>query len=72
MLIDDIGELPVLQDGATYIGGYENIIHYLRKKSNGQWDLDRHLSNSKDRADVTAYFLRLLIVRGFTAESHVS
>ena len=50
-----IGELPLLRDDAIAIGGFENIVHHLRKRSNGQWDLDRHFTNQKDRADITAY-----------------
>lgn len=47
-------ELPVLQDGSASIGGFENIVDYLRKRSDGDWDIDRQFSNPKDRADVTA------------------
>ena len=55
MLIKVIGELPVLRDGSTTIGGFENIVEYLREKSDGQWDLNRQFSNPKNRADITAY-----------------
>ena len=48
-------ELPVLRDGSTSNGGFENIVNHLGKKSNGQWDLDRHFSNQQDKADITAY-----------------
>ncbi|KAF6234794.1 hypothetical protein HO173_007014 [Letharia columbiana] len=48
-------ELPVLQDGSATIGGFENIVDYLRKRSDGDWDIDRQFSNPKDRADVTAF-----------------
>lgn len=52
-------ELPALRDGSTTLGGFENIVDYLRKRSDGQWDLDRQLSNPKDKADITAYFIYL-------------
>lgn len=54
MLIQVTEELPALRDGPTTTGGFENIVDYLRKKSDGQWDLDRQLTNPKDRADITA------------------
>lgn len=37
------------------IGGFENIVDYLRKRLDGQWDLDRQLSVPTARADITAY-----------------
>lgn len=55
MLIQVTEELPALRDGPTTIGGFENIVDFLRKKSDGQWDLDRQLTNPKDRADITAF-----------------
>ena len=58
MLIQVSEELPALRDGSTTIGGFENIVAYLRKRSVGQWDLDRQFSSPKDRADITAYFVR--------------
>lgn len=51
-----IEELPFLRHGSTTIGGFENIVHYLRQRSDGQWDLDRQFSSQKDEADITAYF----------------
>ena len=48
-------ELPVIRDDPIAIGGFENIVHYLRERSNGRWDLDRRFANQKDRADITAY-----------------
>ena len=61
VLTSAIEELPVLRDRSKTIGGFENIIHYLRERSDGQWDLDQHLSNQKDRADITAYVFHLLL-----------
>lgn len=54
MLMKMIEELPVLRNGSTTIGGFENIVHYLRKRSDGQWDLNRRFSSQKDKADITA------------------
>ncbi|CAF9912633.1 MAG: hypothetical protein ALECFALPRED_008230 [Alectoria fallacina] len=48
-------ELPALHDQSIAIGGFENIVDYLRKRSDGQWDLDRQLSAPKGRADITAF-----------------
>lgn len=56
MLIRATEELPVLRDGSTSIGGFENIVQHLSKKSDGRWDLDQQLPDPEDRADITAYF----------------
>ncbi|KAK3177934.1 hypothetical protein OEA41_000066 [Lepraria neglecta] len=48
-------DLPALRDGTTTIGGFQNIIDYLHQKSNGQWHLDGHFTDSKDQADITAF-----------------
>ena len=48
-------ELPVLRDDSIAIGGFENIVHHLRERSNGHWDLDRRFTSQKDRADINAY-----------------
>ena len=47
-------ELPVLRHGSINIGGFENIVHYLCKQFEGNWDLDGQFSDPKDRADITA------------------
>ncbi|KAL6716719.1 hypothetical protein ACLMJK_006287 [Lecanora helva] len=52
-------ELPALRDGEVTVGGFENIIDYLRQKSNGKWDLDSHFTNPQDRADITAFISHL-------------
>ena len=48
------GELPVLRDGATTVGGFQNIIGYLHTVSDGQWNLDAAL-DPQQKADCTAY-----------------
>lgn len=48
-------EFPALLDGTTTIGGFQNIVDYLRHRSDGQWDLDAQFHESKDRADITAF-----------------
>lgn len=69
MLMKVTEELPILRDGpTTTIGGFENIVHYLRKRSDGQWDLDQQYSSQKDKADITAYFIHLLKVQTSTAD----
>ena len=46
-------ELPALKDGATWVGGFGNIIEHLRSASNGgQWNLDKDIGS---RGDITAF-----------------
>ncbi|KAI4287303.1 MAG: hypothetical protein L6R35_003436 [Caloplaca aegaea] len=47
-------ELPALRDGSIWIGGFQNILHHLQRKSGGLWDLD-HDCNDRDEADIFAY-----------------
>ena len=37
------------------IGGFQNIIEYLRRRSAGEWDLDSDIADPKHRADTIAY-----------------
>ncbi|KAL9637621.1 MAG: hypothetical protein Q9164_002083 [Protoblastenia rupestris] len=53
--LSDAHELPVLLDDTTAIAGFDNIISYLCKKAKKDWDLDNHLKNARDRADVVAF-----------------
>ena len=46
-------ELPALRDGATWIGGFRNILDYVRQYSHGQWDLDSELE-PQEKADCIA------------------
>lgn len=46
-------ELPALRDGSTWIGGFRNILDYVRQHSHGQWDLDRELE-PQEKADCIA------------------
>ncbi|KIW17808.1 hypothetical protein PV08_05003 [Exophiala spinifera] len=47
-------ELPALKDEETWVAGFGNIVSYLRDVSDGQWDLDRRLSDTQ-RADCAAF-----------------
>lgn len=47
-------ELPALRDGSTWIGGYRDIVDYVRQYSDGRWDLDARL-DPRTRADCVAY-----------------
>ena len=40
------------------MGGFQNIVNYLARISNGQWDLDSpsHFPSPLSRADIVAYF----------------
>ena len=49
-----LGELPALKDGEIWIGGFHNIVAYLRDRSAGQYDRDKDLSQTQ-LADRTAY-----------------
>lgn len=46
-------ELPALRDGATWIGGFRNVLDYIRQYSHGQWDLDGDLG-PQEKADCIA------------------
>ncbi|KAJ5552244.1 hypothetical protein N7494_001622 [Penicillium frequentans] len=48
------GELPALQNGSVWVSRFRNIVDYLRKYSNGEWDLDRDLTDA-GQADNTAF-----------------
>ncbi|KAJ5903101.1 hypothetical protein N7504_005484 [Penicillium tannophilum] len=52
--VSPTGELPALQNGSVWVSRFRNIVDYLRKYSNGEWDLDRDLTDS-DQADNTAF-----------------
>ncbi|KAJ5724179.1 hypothetical protein N7488_002214, partial [Penicillium malachiteum] len=52
--VSPTGELPALQNGPIWVSRFRNIVDYIRKYSNGEWDLDRDLDES-DRADNTAF-----------------
>ncbi|KAJ5703409.1 hypothetical protein N7493_011798 [Penicillium malachiteum] len=52
--VSPTGELPALQNGSIWVSRFRNIVDYIRKYSNGEWDLDRDLDES-DRADNTAF-----------------
>lgn len=47
-------ELPAVKDGSRWVSKFRNIVNYLREYSNGQWDLDAHLSGL-EKADNIAY-----------------
>jgi hypothetical protein len=47
-----LGELPSLRHGSTWIGGFRNIVEYLRQFGKG-WDLDSCLTRD-ERADCIA------------------
>lgn len=49
-----LGQLPALRDGMTWATGFRGIVEYLRKKSEGQVDLDALLSDT-EKAETTAY-----------------
>ncbi|MCJ1463721.1 hypothetical protein MMC07_002330 [Pseudocyphellaria aurata] len=47
-------ELPVLLDDTRWIGGFQNIVDHLRKRSiRGSLDSDNH--SSQEKADITAF-----------------
>ena len=46
-------ELPALRNGTTWIGGFRNIIDYIRQYSGGEWALDTNLEG-KAKADCAA------------------
>ena len=52
-------DLPALRDGSTWIGGFRNILDYVRQYSHGQWDLDADLE-PQEQADCIAYGARTL------------
>jgi hypothetical protein len=41
---DRLGDLPALEHGEKWVGGFHNIVEYLKEYSQGAWDLDRYLS----------------------------
>ena len=47
-------ELPALKNDGIWIGGYANIIDYVKQLSKGAWDLDHDLT-SYEKADITAF-----------------
>ncbi|KAL1974399.1 hypothetical protein VTN31DRAFT_4603 [Thermomyces dupontii] len=47
-------ELPAVKDGSRWVSKFRNIVNYLREYSNGQWDLDAHLSGL-EKADNIAF-----------------
>ncbi|KAI9715271.1 MAG: hypothetical protein M1812_006082 [Candelaria pacifica] len=47
-------ELPALRDGSTWVGGFGNIVQYLKRYSDGKWDLDAEL-DPEQRADCIAF-----------------
>lgn len=49
-----LGQLPALRDGMSWATGFRGIVEYLRKKSEGQVDLDSLLSDT-EKAECTAY-----------------
>lgn len=49
-----LGQLPALRDGMTWVAGFRGIVEYLRKKSEGQVDIDAFLSDM-EKAECTAY-----------------
>ena len=44
LMVDLLGELPALRDGSTTAIGFQSVVEHLRSISNGQWDLDAHLT----------------------------
>lgn len=57
----NLEEFPALHDASTTIGSFQNIIDYLRQKSDGQWNLDAQFDDRKDRADITAFSSHILM-----------
>ncbi|KAI9810177.1 MAG: hypothetical protein M1827_006623 [Pycnora praestabilis] len=47
-------DLPALRNGSTWVGGFRNIIDYIRQYSDGQWDLDSELEQH-EKADCSAF-----------------
>ncbi|PQE25346.1 mitochondrial import receptor subunit (Tom37) protein [Rutstroemia sp. NJR-2017a BBW] len=47
-------ELPALRNDNVWIGGYRNILEYIKEYSKGKWVLDAGLRD-EDAADCTAY-----------------
>ncbi|CAI7618704.1 unnamed protein product [Penicillium manginii] len=52
--VSPTGELPALQNGAVWVSRFRSIVDYLRKHSNGAWDLDKQLDETS-RADNVAF-----------------
>ena len=49
----DVEDLPALRDGSTWIGGFRNILDYVRQYSDGEWDLDGDLEG-REKSDSIA------------------
>ncbi|KAI9706680.1 MAG: hypothetical protein M1836_003690 [Candelina mexicana] len=47
-------ELPAVRDGSIWVGGFRNIIRYLKQLADGKWDLDAEL-DPQQGADCTAF-----------------
>ncbi|RMZ92686.1 hypothetical protein DV736_g114, partial [Chaetothyriales sp. CBS 134916] len=52
--LNPLGQLPALKDGDLWIGGYRDIVIYLRTSSSGEYDLSKDLTNNQ-QADCAAY-----------------
>ncbi|KAJ6141282.1 hypothetical protein N7470_010178 [Penicillium chermesinum] len=52
--VSPTGELPALQYGSVWVSRFRNIVDYLRQYSQGEWDLDQELDESK-KADKFAF-----------------
>ena len=58
------GELPALRNGSIWIGGYANIVDYIRK-INPEWDLDAKADlEGLEKADLIAYVHISAILEG--------
>jgi sorting and assembly machinery component 37 len=47
-------DLPALKNDNVWVGGFRNIVDYIRQFSRGKWDLDAELEG-RERADCIAY-----------------
>ncbi|RMZ80761.1 hypothetical protein DV738_g2649, partial [Chaetothyriales sp. CBS 135597] len=52
--LNPLGQLPALRDGNVWVGGYRDIVTYLRTSSGGEYDLAKDLTSSQ-QADCVAY-----------------
>ncbi|RMD44346.1 hypothetical protein DV735_g817, partial [Chaetothyriales sp. CBS 134920] len=52
--LNPLGQLPALKHGAIWIGGYRDIVTYLRTSSSGEYDLCKGLTSTQ-QADCAAY-----------------
>ena len=48
-----VSTLPAIRDGCRWVDGFHSIVAYLRRVSEGKWDLDGRLSREQ-RADKAA------------------